>query len=136
MKLDVVEARATAERADFLAEDDVDATPPVERDQMLRDLRRAQRGEQVDVAADERDGDAELRQRGGHFHPDEAAAHDDRITHASRRLADRRRVVERPQREHSWEPRALDWEPYGLGPRGQQRAAIAVAAPVGRYDRR
>ena len=61
---------------------------------MLGDLRRAQLAEQADVAADERDVDPELRQRGGHFHPDEAAADDDGVTHVSRCLANRRGVVE------------------------------------------
>ena len=71
MELDGVEPRATAERADFLTEDDVDAAPSIERDQMLRDLGRTQLAEQVDVATDERDqrcaraGECALRDQSG-----------------------------------------------------------------------
>src|SRR5262249_48553679 len=125
VQLDRVESRPAAERPHLVAPKDVDAALTVEGDQVLRDLRRSHLREQIGVTAQEAHVEAEIRQRRGDLHADEAAADDDGITSLRRRVANRSRVVERAEGEDAREACALDVERSRRGAGGDEELAVA-----------
>jgi hypothetical protein len=129
---DVLESVVAAEARDLVLEQDVDTVLAVEREQFVAQLARAELVEQAVTHVDQGDREAELAQRGGYLHADEATADDDGALGGVRRVADAVGVMERAQRVNAGEIGTGHLEaPRRRAGREQQFAVCEVAA-VGR----